>query len=88
MPAGDPWMQNMLRPIVEAAGYQVIEDGDAPADVVIVPEGAEVGTDCARRTIWLRMEPETAGKLDNSIYRYDRAGLIMALKAAGSGKSK
>ena len=26
VPGGDPWMQNMLRPIVEAAGYRVIGD--------------------------------------------------------------
>ena len=26
MPSDDPWMQNMLRPIVEAAGYRVVDD--------------------------------------------------------------
>ena len=26
LPSDDPWMQNMLRPIVEAAGYRVIGD--------------------------------------------------------------
>jgi two-component system chemotaxis sensor kinase CheA len=35
----------------------------------------------------LRSEPEPKGKKDESIYRYDRAGLLMALKSAGgSGK--
>ena len=29
-PATIPWMQNMLRPIVEAAGYRVVGDGDEP----------------------------------------------------------
>ena len=28
VPGWDPWMQNMLRPIVEAAGYRVIDDAD------------------------------------------------------------
>jgi two-component system chemotaxis sensor kinase CheA len=38
--------------------------------------------------IWLRTEPEAEGKKDQSIYRYDRAGLLMALKSASSGRGK
>ena len=38
------------------------------------------------RTIWLRAEPEAAGKKDDSIYRYDRAGLLMALKIGSGGE--
>ena len=89
LPSDDPWMQNMLRPIVEAAGYQVVgEDEDVEADLVIASQGSEVAEESAKRTIWLRQEPETSGKKDESIYRYDRAGLLMALKAAGSGRGK
>jgi two-component system chemotaxis sensor kinase CheA len=87
LPGDDPWMQNMLRPIVEAAGYRVVGDehqGDA--DLVIVSQGAEVAGDAAKKAIWLRAEPEPANKKDDSIYRYDRAGLLMALKSAGSGR--
>jgi len=85
LPGDDPWMQNMLRPIVEAAGYRVIGDGDeGEADLVIASQGAPV--DEAARTIWLRAEAEPTGKKDDSIYRYDRAGLLMALKSAGRGK--
>ena len=40
------------------------------------------------KTIWLRTEPEASGKKDDSIYRYDRAGLLMALKSAGAGRGK
>ena len=37
LPDDDPWMQNMLRPIVEAAGYRVVGGDDkAVADLVIV----------------------------------------------------
>jgi two-component system chemotaxis sensor kinase CheA len=80
-------MQNMLRPMVEAAGYRVIGEGDdCEADLVIAAQGADVPDDGAKRTIWLRSEPEAAGKKDDSIYRYDRAGLLMALKSAGRGK--
>ncbi|MEA3060487.1 MAG: hypothetical protein QOJ94_268, partial [Sphingomonadales bacterium] len=28
------------------------------------------------------------GKKDDTIYRYDRAGLLMALKAAGTGRGQ
>ena len=41
-----------------------------------------------KKTIWLRAEPDAAGKKDESIYRYDRAGLLMALKTAGAGRGK
>jgi two-component system chemotaxis sensor kinase CheA len=83
LPSDDPWMQNMLRPIVEAAGYRVVGDGDEGADVVIVVEGAEVDKSAAKRTIRLRAEPEAANAKDPSIYRYDRAALLVALKSAG-----
>jgi two-component system chemotaxis sensor kinase CheA len=89
MPGDDPWMQNMLRPIVEAAGYRVVGDehqGDA--DLVIVSQGAEVAGDAAKKAIRLRTEPEPANKKDDSVYRYDRAGLLIALKSAASGRGK
>jgi two-component system chemotaxis sensor kinase CheA len=87
LPSDDPWMQNMLRPIVEAAGYCVVGDGhDGHADLVIASQGAEIDGELAKKTIWLRTEPEASGKKDDSIYRYDRAGLLMALKSAGRGK--
>ena len=89
LPSDDPWMQNMLRPMVEAAGYRVVGDTEeADADLVIASQGVEIAGDAAKRTIWLRAEPDAAGKKDDSIYRYDRAGLLMALKSAGSGRGK
>jgi two-component system chemotaxis sensor kinase CheA len=86
LPADDPWMQNMLRPIVEAAGYRVVSDEDeAEVDLAIV--GQEAGdTAAAARTIRLRCEPAPSSEKDETIYRYDRAGLLMALKAAGAGR--
>lgn len=89
LPSDDPWMQNMLRPIVEAAGYEVVSDRyEGDADLVIAAQGEEVPDDSAKRTIWLRTEPEASGKKDDSIYRYDRAGLLKALKTAGGGRAK
>jgi two-component system chemotaxis sensor kinase CheA len=81
-------MQNMLRPIVEAAGYRVIGEGDEPADLVIASQGSEIADEAAGKTIWLRAEPEASGKKDDSIYRYDRAALLLALKSAGAGRGK
>ena len=87
LPGDDPWMQNMLRPIVEAVGYRVVgDDHEGDADLVIAAEGTAAEVKGAR-TIVLRSEPDSSGKKDDSIYRYDRAGLLMALKsAAGRGK--
>jgi two-component system chemotaxis sensor kinase CheA len=89
IPGWDPWMQNMLRPLVEAAGYRVTDDtDDEDADVVIASLGEDVPEEVAAKTIWLRTEPEVASKKDDSIYRYDRAGLLVALKSAGMGRGK
>jgi len=89
VPGWDPWMENMLRPLVEAAGYRVIDDADEErADVVIASVGEDLPQESSNKTIWLRPEPEPNGKKDDSIYRYDRAGLLMALKSAGAGRGK
>jgi two-component system chemotaxis sensor kinase CheA len=89
LPSDDPWMQNMLRPMVEAAGYRIVGDDDeGDADLVIASQGSEVPDDSATKTIWLRAEPDPSGKKDESIYRYDRAGLLMALKSAGGRTGK
>jgi two-component system chemotaxis sensor kinase CheA len=87
LPGDDPWMQHMLRPIVEAAGYRVVSDeSDEAADLVIAAKGQALpANDEGARTIWLRAEPD-ARKNDKSIYRYDRAGLMMALTAGGGTK--
>ncbi len=89
LPSDDPWMQNMLRPIVEAAGYLVIgETDELIPDLVIAMADQPVADVDAARTIVLTSDPEAAN--DQNIYRYDRAGLLMALKtaAAGSGPKK
>ena len=87
LPSDDPWMQNMLRPIVEAAGYLVIgEDDELIPDLVIATDHGPAKAAKGTRTIVLRSDPE--GEDEKSIYRYDRAGLLMALKAASGGKGK
>ena len=87
LPADDPWMQNMLRPIVEAAGYRVISDADeADADIAIVSEAGAAKKAAAARVIRVRAEPDPASKKDDSIYRYDRAALLTALKSVAGGR--
>ena len=82
---GDAWMQNMLRPIVEAAGYLVIGEGDElAADLTIVSHGEPVEADMAGRVLRLATDPDAVDGKD-SIYRYDRTGLLLALKAASGG---
>ncbi|QDP18781.1 chemotaxis protein CheA [Sphingomonas xanthus] len=86
LPEGDAWMQNMLRPIVEAAGYLVIGESDELIpDVTIVSQGRDVAEKGAGRVLRLSTDPEAADGKD-SIYRYDRAALLMALKSAGAGR--
>ena len=85
LPSDDPWMRDFLRPLVESAGYRVIDEQTGEeADVAIavatarkapaVPKGAHA--------IVLRNIKEARSKNDKSIYRYDRDGLMAALKAA------
>ena len=75
-------MKSFLGPIIEAAGYRVAE-GDEPADIVFVDGAAPVDADAeAPRAIHLRNHPGGAAGAD-SIYRYDRAGLMAALIKAG-----
>ena len=84
LPVDDPWMQNMLRPIVEAVGYRVVSDADeVEADLAILSEDRP-STGWRLAIIRLRSEPDPASEKDETIYRYDRAALLMALKSAGA----
>lgn len=87
IPAGDPWMQNFVRPIVEAAGYRVVEAINAEADVAIVAHADDLGTASARKIIRLRSSPGEAPGEPDSIYRYDHAGLLSALQMS-NGSSR
>ena len=61
------------------------EESAEAADLVIASaeDKAKAKTDEKGRVLRLRRTPEGS---DDSIYRYDRAGLIMALKAAAGGE--
>ena len=50
LPSDDPWMQHMLRPMVEAAGYRVVGDDDEPWPIwSSPPREPSLATRLARR---------------------------------------
>lgn len=91
LPAGDPWMDNILRPIIESAGYCVVrtgEQGADRADVVIIAEDEAPPIESGDAVIVrLRSDLASAGGKDGSIHRYDRAALIGALGNRKRGKA-
>jgi two-component system chemotaxis sensor kinase CheA len=87
LPSQDAWMQNMLRPIIEAAGYTVVgDDDDGQVDLVITGDHSEA-VPKGDRVLRLSANPDSADGKD-SIYRYDRTGLLIALKTAGAGRGR
>ena len=87
----DPWMRDVLRPIVEQAGYRVAYDGEGgeavPAVTILSAERApEHPPAPGARVVRLRATADETLSSAGSIYRYDRHGLIAAL-AAAQGRS-
>jgi len=74
LPEGDPWIDNLLRPLIEGLGYRIAQ-GAEQADIVIAREEDEVPADA--NVVRIRASAEGQG-----IHRYDRAALIGALSAA------
>jgi len=89
LPAGDPWMDNMLRPLIESLGYHVVAAGPGvAADILIASaESADPEKPATGEVLRLRATPEAPSD-DDSIYRYDRAALLNALsRHAGKGRA-
>jgi len=84
----DNWMRDVLRPIIEQAGYRVgfagDADGTAPAVAILSVdrEGETAEFPSSAPVIRLRATPDERAAPGDSIYRYDRRGLIAALAAA------
>lgn len=79
LPADDHWLQSFVRPIVEAAGYRVVDADHTEVDVAILSQADDAGPVSARKVIRLRSIPEAMPDEPDSIYRYDHAGLLSAL---------
>jgi two-component system chemotaxis sensor kinase CheA len=82
--ADDPWMRNILAPLLIQAGHDVSfglgDDGEA--DVILCSEAQPVCATADVPVLALR-EAAVAGPDDaGSIYRYDRDGLIAAIAQA------
>ena len=87
LPSNSEWARTILEPLVEAAGYRIAgQDEEVEADLAIsLAEETSEPTGVARETIRLRPDPEDDG--DGSIYRYDRDGLLAALKRIRIGRA-
>ncbi|RJF85487.1 chemotaxis protein CheA [Sphingomonas cavernae] len=85
----DPWTREVLRPLVEAAGYRVAFAGDlepADADIVIASDAEPLETELPPgRLLRLRNDIGARDGDPSSVYRYDRAGLMTALQAGRAG---
>ena len=84
LPEGDPWMENMLRPMLEGLGYRIVPAREGvEADVVIQSAECPPAETRAGQVLRIRSHPD--GEDDDSIYRYDRAGLLNALAQRAKG---
>ncbi|MFL6857745.1 MAG: chemotaxis protein CheW [Allosphingosinicella sp.] len=82
LPEGDPFMETILRPLVESAGYRVVAPGDPDAvgaEVAILGAAADPAPASAARILRLRDTLEPSGRKDDSLHRYDRAAILGAL---------
>jgi two-component system chemotaxis sensor kinase CheA len=88
IPAGDPFMEAILRPLVESAGYRVVASG-APgseeASIVIAGSEGEASAPEGARLVRVRASAEGGA---DSVHRYDREALLAALARQGSGKGR
>ncbi|MCJ2179674.1 chemotaxis protein CheA [Novosphingobium album (ex Hu et al. 2023)] len=84
----DPWLQNFVRPIVEAAGYRIAGAGEADMDLAILSMPDALHPAGARQVIRLRATPGEPPDEPGSIYRYDHAGLLSALRVSTGGSGQ
>jgi two-component system chemotaxis sensor kinase CheA len=92
IPAGDPWLDTFLRPIVEASGYRVVRPDEPEAEsaelVIVADEEAPAARAGSARILKIRSAADPAGPGDDSIHRYDRAALLTALAGGGGRRRK
>jgi two-component system chemotaxis sensor kinase CheA len=82
----DPWMQEILAPLIRQAGYEAVMGGDVKpeeADIVLcLAQSPVVESIVDRPVVKLRNAQRPQGPDDDSIYRYDRDALIAAIELA------
>ena len=79
--ADDGWMTSFVRPLLESAGYRVVTElaNGEIASVVLSADGEAATAGVAAPVVRLRRR-KAAKPGDDSIYRYDREGLLTALE--------
>ena len=81
--AGEGWTRDILAPLVEAAGYRVAFAGDPideiPAIEITQDPGAAMSSGAP--LLRLRTDPIAGDGAGDSVYRYDRAAILAALRA-------
>ncbi|HEV2866733.1 MAG TPA: chemotaxis protein CheA [Allosphingosinicella sp.] len=89
IPTGDPWMETILRPLIESLGYRVVAAAEGVAADILIASADAVDSPpvAAGEVLRIRSRRQCSGENDNSIYRYDRAGLLDAL-SRGAGKGR
>ena len=81
LPSDNSWAATILKPLLSASGYRIASDAETEADVVIQLDEREVSADDdGSAVIRLRSDPDKLSETDGSIYRYDRQGLLAALR--------
>jgi two-component system chemotaxis sensor kinase CheA len=89
IPAGDPFMDAILRPLVESAGYTVVASGapgsESASIVIASAEAGETPSPEGARLVRLRSSAEGGG---DSVHRYDREALLAALAGEGPAKRR
>jgi two-component system chemotaxis sensor kinase CheA len=83
----DGWTRQMLAPLIAKAGYEVrynLDDGEQ-ADICIASDEMDISPPKAGEVIALRDRPIAADN-GNSVYRYDRIGILGALQNSGRHK--
>ncbi|MBR0551899.1 chemotaxis protein CheA [Stakelama marina] len=81
----DGWMRTFVRPLLEQAGYRVVntlKEGERAAIVLTEDDSPGSVTDGASV---IRLRDSRTGSADGSVFRYDRKELLSAIAARISG---
>jgi two-component system chemotaxis sensor kinase CheA len=85
--AEDPWMRNILAPLLVQAGHDVSFGfaGDAAPDIILCADDQPVSAAGDVPVIALRDTADAGAGADPSIYRYDRETIMSAIARAARG---
>lgn len=80
------WAQKILAPLISSAGYVLVRPDEDEADIIISLDREQATGEA--KFIKLRSEPDSDvddAERGSSIYRYDREGLLAALRRVSRG---